>query len=157
MVLSCSAEIWNTRTSEHGGSFYKITFWKHELWLSKSRVSITAWKTWKGSRHYTPYTCGSFGELEIVWKHSPYGLMSPLQFLVLPNFHSCFCNMFPYSCMETWKMFSISLAQKYFSSLHSSLSFLSLIIPISFISLSSLPFPSLPLAIPYPVSLHFPL
>ena len=27
----------------------------------------------------------SLGELEIAWKHSPYGLMFPLQFLVLPN------------------------------------------------------------------------
>ena len=35
-------------------SYYKITFWKRELWLVKSRVSITVWKTWKGSRHYTP-------------------------------------------------------------------------------------------------------
>ena len=33
---------------------YKITFWKRELSLAKSRVSITVWKTWKGSRHYTP-------------------------------------------------------------------------------------------------------
>ena len=38
-------------------------------------------------------TRGSLGELEIAWK---------LQFLVLPNFHSCF-----YNCMETRKMFSI--------------------------------------------------
>ena len=27
----------------------KITFWKCELWLVKSRVSITIWKTWKDS------------------------------------------------------------------------------------------------------------
>ena len=45
----------------------------------------------------------SLGELEIAWKHSPYGLVFPLQFLVLPNFHSCF-----YNCMETRKIFSIS-------------------------------------------------
>ena len=32
----------------------KITFWKPELWLAKSRVSITVCKTWKGSPHYTP-------------------------------------------------------------------------------------------------------
>ena len=25
--------------------YYKITIWKHELWLVKSRVSITVWKT----------------------------------------------------------------------------------------------------------------
>ena len=31
---------------------YKITFWKWAL--AKTRVSITVWKTWKGSRHYTP-------------------------------------------------------------------------------------------------------
>ena len=30
-------------------------------------------------------TRGSLGELEIAWKHSPYGLMFPLQFLVLPE------------------------------------------------------------------------
>ena len=23
--------------------------------MAKSRVSITVWKTWKGSRHYTPF------------------------------------------------------------------------------------------------------
>ena len=45
----------------------------------------------------------SLGELEIAWKHSPYGLVFPLQFLVLPNFHLCF-----YNYMETRKMFSIS-------------------------------------------------
>ena len=35
----------------------------------------------------------SLGELEIAWKHvySPYGLVR-LQFLVLPNFYSCFYN-----------------------------------------------------------------
>ena len=48
-------------------------------------------------------TRGSLGELELAWKHSPHGLVLPLQFLVLPNFHSCFHN-----CMETRKMFSIS-------------------------------------------------
>ena len=42
----------------------------------------------------------SFGELEIMWKHSPCVLLFPLQFLVLPNFHSCF-----YNCMETHKNF----------------------------------------------------
>ena len=31
--------------------FYKITFWKREYWLAKSRVSITVWKS---SRHYMP-------------------------------------------------------------------------------------------------------
>ena len=35
-------------------------------------------------------TRGSLEELEIAWKHSSYGLVFPLQFLVLPNFHSCF-------------------------------------------------------------------
>ena len=39
-------------------------------------------------------------ELEIAWKHLPCGLVFPLQFLVLPNFHLCF-----YNCMETRKMF----------------------------------------------------
>ena len=34
--------------------YCKITFWKRELWLSKNRISITVWKTWKSSRHYTP-------------------------------------------------------------------------------------------------------
>ena len=34
----------------------------------------------------------SSGELEIAWKHSPCGLVFPLQFLILPNFHSCFYN-----------------------------------------------------------------
>ena len=34
---------------------------------------------------------------------SLFGLMFPLQFLVLPNFHSCFSDS-----METRKMFSIS-------------------------------------------------
>ena len=36
--------------------YYKITFWKLQLWLAKSRLSnsITVWKTWKNSRHYTP-------------------------------------------------------------------------------------------------------
>ena len=48
-------------------------------------------------------TRGSLGELEITSKHSPYGLVFPLQFLVLPNVHSCF-----YNCMETRKMLSIS-------------------------------------------------
>ena len=43
------------------------------------------------------------GELEIAWKHSLYGLVFPLQFLVLPNFNSRF-----YNCMETREMFSIS-------------------------------------------------
>ena len=33
---------------------YKITFWKCELWLAKRCVSITVWKTWKGSCHCTP-------------------------------------------------------------------------------------------------------
>ena len=56
-------------------------------------------------------TRGSLGELEIAWKHPPYRLVFPFQFLVLPfqflvlpNFHSCFFN-----CMETGKMFSIFL------------------------------------------------
>ena len=49
-------------------------------------------------------TRGSLGELEIAWKHSPYGLVHVLlQFLILPNFHSCL-----YNCMETRKIFSIS-------------------------------------------------
>ena len=43
-------------------------------------------------------TRGSLGELEIAWRHSPYGLVFPLQFLGLPNFYSCF-----YDCMETRK------------------------------------------------------
>ena len=34
--------------------YYKITFWKRERWVAKSCVYITVWKTWKGSRHYTP-------------------------------------------------------------------------------------------------------
>ena len=33
--------------------FNKITFWKIEFWLAKSRISVTVWKTWKGSCHYT--------------------------------------------------------------------------------------------------------
>ena len=37
-----------------GNCISKITFCKCKLWLAKSRVSITVWKTWKGSRHYTP-------------------------------------------------------------------------------------------------------
>ena len=37
-------------------------------------------------------TRGSLGELEIAWKHSPYGFVFPPQFLVLSNFHSCFYN-----------------------------------------------------------------
>ena len=31
-----------------------ITFWKRELWLVKSRVSITVWKTWEVKGH-TPH------------------------------------------------------------------------------------------------------
>ena len=34
--------------------YYKIAFWKRELWLAKKCVSITVCKTWKCSRHYTP-------------------------------------------------------------------------------------------------------
>ena len=114
--------------------YYKITFWKRELWLVKSRVSITM----ENMERFTPLyaiayaitnsmenlrfdkedyfhvlvfyglfykrnTCGSLRELEIAWKYSPYRLVFPLQFLVLPNFHWCF-----YNCMETRKMFSIS-------------------------------------------------
>ena len=67
---------------------------------------------YKGNRkHFSPRvpiryrnTRGSMRELEIAWKHSPCGLMFPLQFLVLPTLHSCF-----YNCMEPRKMFSISL------------------------------------------------
>ena len=33
-------------------------------------------------------TRGSLGELEIAWKHWPYRLVFPLQFLVLLNIHS---------------------------------------------------------------------
>ena len=40
-------------------------------------------------------TCESLGEHKIAWKH-----LFQLQFLVIPNFHSCF-----YNCMETQKMF----------------------------------------------------
>ena len=78
----------------------KITFWKPELRLAKSRVSITVCKTWKGSRHYTPSQAPSW----TIWRN--YALIKkafPLQFLVLPNFYSCF-----YYCMETREMFSIS-------------------------------------------------
>ena len=57
-------------------------------------------------------TRGSLGELEIAWKRSPYRLVFPLQFLVLPNFHSCF-----YNCMETRKMFSISWIEQSFCEL----------------------------------------
>ena len=46
-------------------------------------------------------TRGSLGELEIAWKHSPYGLVFPLQFLVLLKLSLMF-----YNCMETRKMFS---------------------------------------------------
>ena len=65
--------------------YYKLTFWKCGLWLAKSRVSITVWKTWKGSRHYTPSHTPSWTvrriyalikkvwvSLEIAWKHSSY-------------------------------------------------------------------------------------
>ena len=54
----------------------------------------------RNRKHFPPVfpiryrnTRGSLGELEL----------RIVQFLVLPNFHSCF-----YNCMETWKMFSIS-------------------------------------------------
>ena len=58
----------------------------------------------KSSRkHFSHVTRGCLGQIEIAWKHSPCGLVFPLQFFVLPNFHSCF-----YNCMETRKMFSIS-------------------------------------------------
>ena len=78
----------------------KITFWKRELRLAKSRVSLAVCKTWKGSRHYTPSQAPSW----TIWRI--YALIKkafPLQFLVLPNFYSCF-----YNCMETREMFSIS-------------------------------------------------
>ena len=39
-------------------------------------------------------------------KISPFGLVFPLEFLVLQNFHSCF-----YNCMKTQEMFSISRVQ----------------------------------------------
>ena len=45
---------WASTTICYIKYIYKITFWKRELWLAKSCVSITVWKTWKGSRHYTP-------------------------------------------------------------------------------------------------------
>ena len=96
---------------------YKITFWKCELWLAKSRVSINCMENmerftplyaiayaivngmenlrfdkgyfyvfvfytlfYKRNRKHFPRvpiryrnTPGSLGELEITWKHSPYG------------------------------------------------------------------------------------
>ena len=45
----------------------------------------------------------SLGELDKARKQSSCELMFPLQFLILPNFHSCF-----YNSMKTRKMFSIS-------------------------------------------------
>ena len=93
---------------------YKRTFWKCDLWLAKSRVSIAVWKTWKGSRHYTPsfrhvfvsYAVYFIKEVENIsprietlvevwensklrWKNLPYGLVYPLQFLVRLNLNSC--------------------------------------------------------------------
>ena len=49
----------------------------------------------------------SLGELEIAWKHSPFGFVFPLQFLVLPNFHSCF-----YNCMETRKIDDVTACKE---------------------------------------------
>ena len=40
-------------------------------------------------------TRGSLGELETTWKHSPYGLMFPLQFLTLPA--NCHALVFLYN------------------------------------------------------------
>ena len=65
----------------------------------------------RNRKHFSPcshtvykHSRGSLGELEITWKHSPCVLVFPLQFLVLPNFHSC-----SYNRMETRKMFFYSL------------------------------------------------
>ena len=45
--------------------------------MAKSRVSITVWKTWKGSRHYTPShrleVAGEFNKLE--GEEQPWGLV----------------------------------------------------------------------------------
>ena len=43
---------------------YKITFWKCDLWLAKSCVSITVWQTWKSSHHYVP----SHTPSQTVWR-----------------------------------------------------------------------------------------
>ena len=64
-------------------------------------------------------TRGNLGELEIEkLENSPYGLVFPLQFLVLPNSHSRF-----YNCMETQKIFSISKFCLNFQILLNSLTF----------------------------------
>ena len=58
----------------------------------------------------------SLGELEKLWKHLPAALV-PTEFLVLPNFHSCF-----YNSIETRYMFSISQTSKSYTDTETSLS-----------------------------------
>ena len=61
-----------------GFIIYKITFWKCELWLAKSRVSITVWKAWNGSRHYTSSHTPSHTSSRTVLLWSRYTGMSRL-------------------------------------------------------------------------------
>ena len=67
-------------------------------------VIETLVEVWENSK-LRGNTRGSLGELEIAWKHLP------LQFLVLPNFHSCFYNcgntenVFCWIQKDNWKSF----------------------------------------------------
>ena len=72
--------------------------WKHSWKFGRTRNCVeTLVEVWENSK-LRGNTRGSLGELEIALLHSPCELM--FQFLIFPNFHSCF-----YNSMEIRKMF----------------------------------------------------
>ena len=91
---------------------YKITFWKRELWLAKSRVSVTAWKTWKCSRHYTP----SHTPSRTVWRIHGFGKEGYFHVLLFYGLfykrnRKHFFHVFPAYVIETlvevWENFNL--------------------------------------------------
>ena len=40
--------------------YFKITFWKRELWMAERRISICIWKTWKSHAIIPSFECAMF-------------------------------------------------------------------------------------------------
>ena len=111
LAVYISITVWKTWKKVHTiirhRIYYHEQYGEFMLWYKEDYFYILVFNksiSPRVSRRYKN-ACGSLGELEIVCKHSPYGLhlVFPFQFRVLPNFHTCF-----YNCMKTRKMFSIS-------------------------------------------------
>ena len=86
----------NLRFDKKGYFYVLVFYW---LWYERNRNNFRVPIRYRNTR-------GSLWELQIAWKHSwKHGrLVFPLQFIVLPNFHS-----YLYNYMETRKMLGIIL------------------------------------------------